>query len=66
MAHRDLLQSGEFLPESRGIHPESNLLCFPREESARTDGMEKVAGAADIWQKAIERIPGRAGQTQGV
>ena len=38
------------------IHPESNLLCFPREESARIDGMEKVAGGDDTWQKAIERI----------
>ena len=41
------------------IHPESNLLCFPREESARIDGMEKVAGADDTWLKATERIRAR-------
>ena len=41
------------------IHPESNLLCFPREESARIDGMEKVAGADDTWMKATERIRAR-------
>ncbi len=41
------------------IHPESNLLCFPREASVSIDGLEKVQGVDDTWRLALERIRSR-------
>ncbi len=39
-----------------GIHPESNLVCFPREANVVTEGAELVSGPDDNWQRALERI----------
>ncbi|HLQ78564.1 MAG TPA: FkbM family methyltransferase, partial [Terriglobia bacterium] len=40
----------------QGIHPESNMVCFPREASVSTSGLEPVTGPDDNWQLALERI----------
>jgi len=39
-----------------GIHPESNLICVPRSSNVVISGLEKVTGADDNWQLALERI----------
>ncbi len=41
------------------IHPETNLLCFPKESAVSIDGLEKVQGMDDTWQAAMERVQAR-------
>jgi len=41
-----------------GIHPESNLLCIPRNSNIVISGLEKITGPEDNWQLALERIRG--------
>jgi FkbM family methyltransferase len=40
----------------RNIHPETNLLCFPKEANFRVAGLEKVVGVDDNWQAALKRM----------
>ena len=41
------------------IHPETNLICFPKEANSRITGLEKVRGIDDNWRAALERMRSR-------
>jgi hypothetical protein len=45
----------------RGIHPESNLVCFPEEAKIVTSGLEAVTGPEDNWKRALHRIQEKIG-----
>ena len=55
--------AGNFFSNERNvfadIHPESNLLCFPREANVQVAGLEAVEGPEDTWQRARERMQWR-------
>jgi FkbM family methyltransferase len=40
----------------RDIHPESNLVCSPRESEVVIPGLEPVTGPEDNWLSALERV----------
>jgi hypothetical protein len=44
----------------KGIHPESNLFCIPRNSSVAISGLEKVTGPEDNWQLALARLRRKA------
>ena len=47
-----------------GIHPESNLLCSPKEAKLEVTGLEPVLGNDDSWPAALERMKTRLNSRQ--